>query len=82
MGIAMASIAINVPSRPNASGPYRRVIMGAKAMVKDLGCYADKIGFLKNGVDIEELLLSEQLSKVQKINLLQVLHTLKSNDQR
>ena len=51
-------------------------------MVKDLGCYADKIGFLKNGVDIEELLLSEQLSKVQKINLLQVLHTLKSNDQR
>ena len=53
-----------------------------QSFVKDFGCYADKIEFLKNGVDIEKLLLSKQLSKVQKINLLQVLYAFRSNDQR
>ena len=33
MGMNTVAMAMNMPCRPNASGPYKRVIMGAKAIV-------------------------------------------------
>ena len=41
--------------------------------------YASQVVFLKNGVAVKELLLSKDLNKTQKINLLQVLQSLKAD---
>ena len=41
--------------------------------------YASQVEFLKNGVAVKELLLSKDLNKTQKINLLQVLQSLKAD---
>ncbi|MFA0634750.1 hypothetical protein AB4549_18880 [Vibrio breoganii] len=43
------------------------------AIVKNYAPYVDKIGFINEGLNIEKLLTSENMTIMQKINLLQVL---------